>query len=198
MTRGRVPVAIALALAGCAAHSMDVPGDERLASLPRVPLQIALPVFAAPLDGMTFRVEARFDGALPADVDATRIAESCVANGEKWLGEAGWIPVRDSAAPADLVIEEHCMVHLSTHVRGNALEITHPEAETIGLVVLRDGAALVTVPRGPADALCESQGPTADRKRDCLARAERWAQARILQALIDSAPLREVARARAR
>jgi hypothetical protein len=181
------------ALAGCAASA----DEERLATLPRVPADPRVPVFPPALRGLSFRVVARIEGDETGGPAMERIAQACIASFEQWMGAAGWTPVRDPQAPADLVIEEHCTIRLSTSPHGGLLEMRRPETETLAIVVEHDGAPLVTVERGPADYVCESSGTTQEMSRDCMARAEHWAQAHILDSLIASPPLAELARQRA-
>lgn len=188
--------ALAALGAGCAEELANVrsPADEaRLASLPRVPAEPRVPVFPPELRGFSFHVEPLLEGVPYGDERMARIAQSCGASFDAWMGAAGWTPVRNPSAPAELVIVEHCMVHLSTHAYGNLVELSRPENENVAIEVVYHGAPIVVVPRGPADYACESSRPPQEMERDCAARSERWAQGRILDALIASAPLAQLA-----
>ncbi len=194
--------AIALFTVGCggvaqegdrAELHMDQPKpDSRLAALPHVPASPRVHTFPPELSGLTFRAIANMDGATGEQASSER-AQRCIANIEEWMGAAGWTPIRDPQAPADLVIEEHCVSGLSMRPAGRFVEMGHAESQTVAIVVLHDGAPLVTVPRGPADYVCESSGTRQQTVRDCEARSELWAQAQIIEALIASQPLAELA-----
>jgi hypothetical protein len=176
-------------LVGCGTTSPDA----RLAALPQVPSLLAVPVLPPELAGLTFHVVARMDVPGPSGASAARV-EACAASFEHWMGLAGWRPVRDPNAPVDLVIEEHCTPPVATTRYGDRLEIRHPEALTLAIVVQHDGAEVVTVPRGPADYVCASSGAPREISADCMARSERWAQVQIIRALAASEPLAQLAR----
>jgi hypothetical protein len=180
---------------GCA--TLDASEQQRLAALPRVPETPQVPAFPPALQGLRFHVRG-----LVADSGKTRpaidqAAQSCMSNFEQWMGHAGWIPVPDSEAPTDLVIDEYCGVNLSITSRGNLIELSHPVWQDISIIVRHDGVPMVTVPRGPRDYVCESSGTREEMVRDCLARSEAWAQGRIIQELLLSEPLAALARQRA-
>ncbi len=188
--------ALAVLVAGCGTASPGAGGvDEirRLAALPHVPPLAQVPRFPPELQGLTFRVVALVDGVAPGAATSAR-AEACAASCEEWLSDAGWTPLRDPNAPVDLVIEEHCTPGVPTSLLGNLLEMGHAVTQTVAMVVEHDGAVVSTVPRGAADYVCESSGTPRQISTDCMARAERWAQAQIIGALIASEPLAQLAR----
>jgi hypothetical protein len=173
-------------LAGCSAVDYG--------RLPRVPIDPQVPRFPPALRGLTFRVRAVVETGAIDGATLNRTGEACIANFERWMSEAGWTPTHDPSTPVDLVIEEHCNACLSTKRSGNIVEIQHPADETIAIVVEHDGVPVITVPRGPADYVCESSGSAREIANDCMARSERWAQAHILQTLIDSDALTQLAK----
>jgi hypothetical protein len=183
---------VALCAFGCGAASVGMRADgARLVDLPRVPSP-QVTIFPPSLRGLSFRVNAHFDGAAPDDPAMASLADKCVSNFEGWMGAAGWKPVRD--ASADLVIEEHCAARMQIERRGDVFEFRRPADETIAVVVAHDGVPIVTVQRGPTDYVCESNAPREQMKKDCTTRAEKWGQANIVDALITSAPIAELAR----
>jgi hypothetical protein len=176
-----------ISCAGCAAlmaETTDGAEDARLATLPRVPAQPQPPLFPPEMRGLTFRVEALVDGAVPSSQATFQTARACTANFEQWMGAAGWIPVEDPSAGADVVIEEYCTTQMRASVHGHLVELRHPERETLAIVVKRDGVPIAIVPRGPADYVCESSGTRQQMLRDCEERAEHWAQAHVIESLI--------------
>jgi hypothetical protein len=183
-----------LFVASCGAETANVlPPDARLASLPRVPASPALIVFPPALQGLTFRVDPRFDGHPPGDPSMADTAARCVASTERWISAAGWSPVSDASAPVDLVIEEHCAARMSVEARGDLIELRRPAEETVAVVVSHDGVPVVTVSRGPNDYVCESTAPREMMRKDCTTRAELWGQANILSVLVASEPLAQLA-----
>jgi hypothetical protein len=184
-----------LLLVGCGpdASSVRTPPEGQLANLPRVPASPALIVFPPALQGLTFRVEPRFDGHAPGDPAMADTALRCVASFERWMGAMGWSPVRDPSAPVDLVIEEHCAARMSIEARGDVIELKRPAEETVAVVVFHDGAEVVSVPRGPTDYVCESNVSRGQMRKDCTTRAELWGQANIMAALVASEPLAQLA-----
>jgi hypothetical protein len=183
-----------VAVSGCAtvaATPARAPDDDaRLAALPQVPLAPEVPRFPPALRGLTFHVTPLVEGAALDDGARMEVARACAANFAQWMGAAGWIAV-DDRAPAELAVEEHCTAGLTMRWNGALLELRHPPSQTLAIVVRHDGAPIVTVPRGPDDYVCASSA--LDVRRDCLARAEAWAQAHILDTLFASPPLAALA-----
>ncbi len=186
-------VAIALLVLGCGAQQSELRPAPDLANLPRVPASPALIVFPPALQGLSFRVEPRFDGHAPGDPAMADTAARCVASFERWMGAMGWSPVRDPSAPVDLVIEEHCAARMSIETRGDVIELKRPAEETLAVVVFHDGAEVVSVPRGPTDYVCESNVSRGQMRKDCTTRAELWGQANIMAALVASNALAQLA-----
>ncbi len=178
--------------AGCAAE-LEATHPEmasRLGALPRVPEAPRPPAFPPELRGLTFRTRAVLVGGDPRMDER---AQHCADNFDRWMGAAGWIPIRDPAAMPDLDIDEYCMVHLSAAVHGSLMELHHPASENVAIAVTHAGAPIVSVPRGPADYACLSNGTPQEVARDCEARSELWAQQNILETLIASPQLRALA-----
>jgi hypothetical protein len=161
------------------------------ASLPRVPAQPRVPQLPPELRGLTFRVRGLIADSGKCRYEMDPKAEDCMTRFEKWMGAAGLVPVREGG---DLVIDEYCGINLSIDRHGNLLHISHPPWQNTAIVVWRDGAPLVTVPRGPADYVCESSGTPQQMVRDCMARSEAWAQIHIIEVLSASPELAELAR----
>jgi hypothetical protein len=151
--------------------------------LPRVPAAPQVPQLVPALRGLTFHVRGVIADTGKSREEVDRAAQACMANFEKWMGAAGWIPVHDPQAPADLIIDEYCGINLSVSRHGNLFQISHPAWQDVAIIVRRGDTPIVTVPRGPADYLCESSGTPREMLRDCMARSEAWAQAHIIEAL---------------
>ena len=178
-----VEVMAALGVAGMGASA------ELAAAVP-LPEVVDLPRLPLPVSELSVRPHVRVVEAIGSSDSGAR---ECLEQARTFMHGMGWRVVDDDSA--DLEVEMGCTGHVTLIETAHTLGIVLPPADGPSITLRAGGQVIDTVAAGPRALRCDMPS-SADRTRQCAARARAWKEAQVEGALASSQPLAAFAKSR--